>query len=251
MTRRPFRADISPVMITNRSLRFAFCALLLLAPLAALSAQEMMDSDEGFYITAAYSAALAGEREFLDQNNTVVAGTGLGFLGGRFGVGYRIAGFRPEVSVGYRSAMVDSLKATKIMKQTSGGLVDNANEYLKKADISGTITSIDVAANVYYDIDTGSELSPYIGVGGGMSQVSAKVDELTQVEVEHYNDSAWALSIQAAAGIGFAVMDELTITLGYRLIGTMEAQFSRFTTSTAKTGMTLNHNVELGLRLSL
>ena len=101
-------------MITNRSLRFAFCALLLLAPLAALSAQEMddmMGSDEGFYISAAYSAALPGERDVLDPANTVSVGTEFGFLGGQFGVGYAIAGFRPEVSVGYRTASVDSRNA--------------------------------------------------------------------------------------------------------------------------------------------
>ena len=238
-------------MITNRSLRFAFCALLLLAPLAALSAQEMMESDEGFYITAAYSAALAGEREFLDQDNTVVAGTGLGFLGGRIGVGYTIAGFRPEISAGYRSVMLDSLRVTKLNKVTTEAVLKPTNDALAKLDISGTVTSIDLAASVYYDIDTGTEFTPYIGIGGGMSQVTATVDEdIAGVDIEHYNDSAWALSFQAAAGIGFAVMDELTITLGYRLIGTMEAQFSRFTTSKAKTGMTLNHNVELGLRFS-
>ena len=40
------------------------------------------------------------------------------------------------------------------------------------AKISGSVTSIDLAASVYYDIDTGTEITPYIGVGGGMSQVT-------------------------------------------------------------------------------
>ena len=55
-------------MITNRSLRFALCALLLLAPLATLAAQEMQDDmmkdDGSFYITGAYSAALPAEETF-------------------------------------------------------------------------------------------------------------------------------------------------------------------------------------------
>ena len=45
-------------------------------------------------------------------------------------------------------------------------------------------------------------------------------------------------------------MDELTLTLGYRLIGTLESQFSKFETTKEKMGMTLNHTVELGLRYS-
>ena len=36
-------------------------------------------------------------------------GTEIGFLGGQIGVGYAIAGFRPEISVGYRTASVDSI----------------------------------------------------------------------------------------------------------------------------------------------
>jgi opacity protein-like surface antigen len=40
-----------------------------------------------------------------------------------------------------------------------------------------------------------------------------------------------ALAFQAAAGIGYAVMEDLTLTLGYRLIGTMEANFSKYDTT--------------------
>ena len=238
-------------MITNRSLRFAFCALLLLAPLATLSAQEMddmMGSDEGFYISAAYSAALPGERDLIQGNDTIAAGTEFGFLGGRFGVGYMIAGFRPEVSAGYRSATVNSLKVTK--SDLTAPAVELLNKTLADADISGTITSIDLAASVYYDIDTGTEVSAYIGAGGGMSQVSVKAENVGSFVVSQYNDSAWALSFQGAAGIGYAVTEDLTLTLGYRLIGTMEANFSKYETNKAKTGMTLNHNGELGLRFS-
>jgi hypothetical protein len=59
-------------MIATRSLRFALCALLLLAPLATLAAQEMQDDmmkdDGSFYISGAYSAALPpGERDIIDE----------------------------------------------------------------------------------------------------------------------------------------------------------------------------------------
>ena len=107
-----------------------------------------------------------------------------------------------------------------------------------------------MAANVYYDIDTGTEITPYIGVGGGVSNVSFKFKETLTPREYEVEDSVMALAFQAAAGIGYAVMDELTLTLGYRLIGTLESQFSKFETSKEKMGMTLNHTVELGLRYS-
>ena len=203
-------------MITNRSLRFALCALLLLAPLATLAAQEMQDDmmmkdDGSFYVTAAYGVALPADRKI--DNETI--STDLGFLGGQIGVGYSIFGFRPELSVGYRMANI-------------------------KDQDDQSVTTMDVIASVYYDVDTGSEITPYIGVGGGISNVTVKQAE---------NKSVLALAFQAAAGIGYAVTEDLTLTLGYRLTGAMDADFPK--DKGGKTlKMALGHHVELGIRYS-
>ena len=243
-------------MITNRSLRFALCACLLLAPLATLAAQEMHDdmmgNDEGFYITAAYGVALPAEREILDASDTLGVGTQIGFLGGQIGVGYAIAGFRPEISFGYRTVSIESLKFKKIRGATADAVLKPFNDALakEKSKITGTVTSLDVAANVYYDIDTGTEITPYIGVGGGVSNVSFKFKETLTPREYEVEDSVMALAFQAAAGIGYAVMEDLTLALGYRLTGTAEAKFSKYDTSKSKMGLTLVHNVELGIRYS-
>jgi OOP family OmpA-OmpF porin len=245
-------------MATSRSLLFTLCACVLLGPLATLVAQEMqemqddtMTDDGSFYISGAYSAALPGERDVFDESNRVSDGTGFGLLGGQIGVGYAIAGFRPEISVGYRMASVNSLKAKKL-GSTADADLKSINDMLAEAgpQVAGSVVSVDLAAGVYYDIDTGTAVTPYIGVGGGMSQVTVKVKQTLTPLVPDHDDSLWALSFQAAAGIGYAVMDELTLTLGYRLIGTLEGNFSKYDTSKTKMGMTLNHNVELGVRYS-
>ena len=202
-------------MITNRSLRFALCALLLLAPLATLAAQDadMMKDDGSFYVSAAYGVALPAEREIGDDK----VSTDLGFLGGRVGVGYSIFGFRPELSAGYRLATI------------------------KDSDGKDSVTSMDLIASVYYDVDTGSEIIPYIGVGGGVSNVTVKQADDPK--------SVLALAFQAAAGIGYAVTEDLTLTLGYRLTGAMDADFPKDKGGeTLK--MALGHNVELGIRYS-
>ena len=203
-------------MITNRSLRFALCACLLLAPLATLAAQEMQDdmmgNDEGLYITAAYGVAVPADREI--DGETV--STDLGFLGGRVGVGYSIFGFRPELSAGYRLATI------------------------KDSDGKDSVTTMDLIASVYYDVDTGSEIIPYIGVGGGISNVTVK-------QAPSKPKSVLALSFQGAAGIGYALTEDLTLTLGYRLTGTTDADFPD-KGGTLK--MALGHNVELGIRYS-
>jgi opacity protein-like surface antigen len=215
---------------------------------------DMMKDDGSFYITGAYSAALPGERDLSDESTKSRAGVGteIGFLGGQIGVGYAIAGFRPEISVGYRTASVDSLMLKEVGGSTAEADLKPFNDALAKggAQISGSVTSIDLAASVYYDIDTGTEITPYIGVGGGMSHVTVNVKQTVTALYPDHEDYLWALSFQAAAGIGYAVMEDLTVTLGYRLIGTLEGNFSEYDTSKRKTGMTLNHNVELGLRYS-
>ena len=201
-------------MITNRSLRFALCALLLLAPLATLAAQDadMMKDDGSFYVSAAYGVALPADREI--GKKTV--STDLGFLGGQIGVGYSIFGFRPELAAGYRMATIEG---------TEG---------------KDSVTSMDLIASVYYDVDTGIQITPYIGVGGGISNVTVK-------QATSKPKSVLALSFQGAAGIGYALTEDLTLTLGYRLTGTLDAEFPD-KGGTLK--MALGHNVELGIRYS-
>ena len=201
-------------MITNRSLRFALCALLLLAPLATLAAQETSDdmtgNDDGFYVRASYAVALPASHKI----GTTTHDTELGLLGGQLGFGYAVFGLRPEVSAGYRTATIEN----------SGG--------------KGSISSLDVIGSVYYDTD--GEISLYIGVGGGISSITVKEN------AEDTGVSAVAPAFQAAAGLGYALTEDLTITLGYRLTGTLEADFK----DKGKQETTLGHNVEIGIRYS-
>ena len=53
--------------------------------------------------------------------------------------------------------------------------MNQADRFFERSSGRRHQRSIDLAAGVYYDIDTGTEITPYIGVGGGMSQVSVKV----------------------------------------------------------------------------
>lgn len=232
-------------------LRFALCAVLLLAPLAALSAQEpaaqemedMTMGDEGsFFVSAAASPRFGAERDVFDAMDTVSVGTGIGILGGRIGAGYAIAEFRPEISVGYHTAPVRSLTVEKIDGSTASEDLEPLNDALAEGGdrIAGVLTSVDLAAGVSYDIDTGTEITPYVGVGGGVSYVVVTYREnLTPRELD-LTDTPLALSLQGAVGIGYAVLEDLTLTFGYRLTVTLE--------SADRMGMAVNHDIELGLR---
>ena len=201
--------------MTIRILHFVLCACLLLAAVGILAAQDMddgaMKDDGSFSVGAGYGVALPADRKIDDRTIS----TDPGFVSGRFGVGYTIFGFRPELAVGYRMANV-------------------------KGQDEQYVTAIDLIASVYYDIDTGSQVVPYAGIGGGTSYVTVK---------EGNTKTVWAIAFQGAAGIGYALTEDLSLTLGYRLAGTMDADFAdEDGGGTLK--MAFGHNVELGIRYS-
>ena len=209
-------------MNTNRGLRFALCAGLLLAPLATLPAQDMgMGGDDGFYASVNYGVTLPADLTF----GTDAFKTDIGFLGGRLSVGYAIFGFRPELSGGYRVATIQKDTAD------SKGTGTNRN-----------VTSIDAIASVYYDVDTGTPLTPYVGAGGGMSMITIRRGETANAP------SAWAIAFQGAAGVGYDLTDSLTATLGYRLTGTLETEFTLADKTKEKLKLALGHHGEVGLR---
>ena len=237
--------------MTYPRLRIALCALLLAAPLATVAAGGIGD----VYASLNYDVAFSGERGV-----TVGAGAGaveanietdFGFLGAQLGIGYAISGFRPEVYAAYRRAPISGAALTKLAGMPILA-AHKRNTDLDKVTWDGSsISSLDAGFGIHYDIDTGTPILPYLGVAGGVSNVTVALgdkasmaQELQPLDLEQ-TDSAWALGFQGNAGFGFAASDDLVVTLGYRLTGTAEAELA---TSKAKLNLALVHNGEVGLR---
>lgn len=195
-------------MSAHCGFRVAAGALLLLAPLANLAAQEMAEGG-GIYVSAAYGVALPADRT-IGQETLM---TEWSLLGGQAGVGLHLFGFRPELAAGYRLATVKDREEQ-------------------------TITAIDLIASVYYDLGIGILIAPYVGVGGGVSQSTVN---------QETSRSVLSPAFQGAAGIGFGLPGNLTLTVGYRLRGTMDAEIPD-TNELFKAGLT--HSLEVGLRYS-
>lgn len=229
-------------------------AVLLLAPLAAFAEGQsdypMMATADGMYVAASYGLALPGTTTLHvphgnDVQTDADAGTDWGLLGGRLGVGYSLSGFRPELAFGYRTAPITSVTLTKLAGATSGPALEGANKTLEDIDWDdSSISSLEVVASVYYDIETGTLVTPYVGVGAGASQISVTVIEDPAIDPYELSGSVWALAFQGAAGVGFYVLEGLTTSIGYRLTGTTEATFE----SDNKIALALGHHIELGIR---
>lgn len=232
-------------------------AVLLLAPLASFAEGQsdygMMGSDDGMYAAASYGLALPGTvtlhypQDEVQTNADV--GTDWGFIGGQLGVGYSISGFRPELAFGYRTAAIASVTLTTLADETGEDVLKPFNDTLEKVDWKdSSISFLDLVAAVYYDIHTGTPITPYIGAGAGASQITATVKGNTlpaQIEQIELSGSVWALAFQGAAGVGFHVFDGLTTSIGYRLTGTTEAMFD---SDNQKIALALGHHIELGIR---
>ena len=246
--------------MTHRRLRFALCALLVSAPLATLAADNHgMFSAGSFYASLNWDVAFSAQRELAGptpegsetENFIADIETGFGFLGAQIGVGYAISGFRPEVYGAYRRTPITGVTITKIGKNDEKA--DSAiNKGLDELDWAGSaVSSLDLGLGIHYDIDTGTPLLPYLGIAGGASNITltladAAVTRLTPLEPKvTKSESAWAFGFQGDAGIGYAVTDDLVVTLGYRLTGTTETELP---TSKTKLKLALIHNGELGLR---
>ena len=194
-------------------------------------------NDDGFFFTLSYGASFPADREFIRPDNaTLGAKSNVGWLGGRFSLGYAVFGFRPEVSVGYRTASV----ASATFEVAGSDRADALSE------VEGTVGSLDLAAGVYYGLDTGLGITPYLGGGAGMSLVTLTVHGHGAADVDT-DDSAWAFSFQGAAGIGVAVTERMSVTLGYRLTGTLEAK----TREQSTLALALIHSAELGFAVRL
>lgn len=239
--------------MTYPRVRIALCALLLTAPLATVAAGGIGD----VYASLNYDVAFSGERGVTVGTgvNAVEANieTGFGFLGAQLGIGYAISGFRPEVYAAYRRAPISGATLTKHPGFNAAALTA-ANNALERVDFAGSsISSLDAGFGVHYDIDTGTPILPYLGVAGGVSNVTVALGDKanTARELQSLNleqtDSAWALGFQGNAGIGYAASDDLVITLGYRLTGTAEAELTK-SAAKPKLNLALVHNGEVGLR---
>ena len=71
-----------------------------------------------------------------------------------------------------------------------------------------------VMLNAYYDIDTGSKFTPYIGGGIGVAKLKGKVSYDEETDSVKNDSFAW----QLGAGVSYAMTDNLSLDAGYRYV---------------------------------
>ncbi len=71
--------------------------------------------------------------------------------------------------------------------------------------------------NAYYDIDTGTKFTPYVGAGIGIAHIKAQGNvDFNGERVSDFSKSKNNFAWQIGAGAAYAVTDNVSVDLGYR-----------------------------------
>ena len=118
--------------------------------------------------------------------------------GGSFAYGVKANDVRAELEVNLKQ---DAEKKVS-------GLDEDGDAYSQKL----TVENQSVMLNAYYDINTGSKLTPYVGGGIGIAHLKGSIKEDGLTESKSKTNFAW----QIGAGVSYALTDNVAIDAGYR-----------------------------------
>ncbi len=176
-----------------------------------------------------------------------------GTFGGGVAIGYNFKKFNLPIR-----AELEFSTFTPVKKSKTYDLLGGGSGIDLKVTTKSSITAL--FANAYYDINTGTAFTPYVGAGLGVAWNSLSLDNLTLavpgtgsfggVGVSNKTTAQFAWNV--GAGVAYAFTDNISVDLGYRY-----AQFGKGKTKTVigmydikSTRPTAMHQFVLGLRVT-
>jgi opacity protein-like surface antigen len=154
-----------------------------------------------------------------------------GALGMRFG-----EGFRAEIEASYQR-----FNAGDVVYDKPGPAIHH--------DGNGRQTATYVLGNVWYDFVSFSAIRPYAGGGVGVAFVNQHIDQPDNTLGPSGNDTVFAF--QAGAGVNFALAEWVSLDIGYRFRGIMQADIKGQLAGDVHSGQDIySHNIIAGLTLN-
>lgn len=169
-----------------------------------------------------------------------------------FDAGYAVAGavgysfkapwgaFRLEEEISYRENGLDAVN----ISSTSGGSVIFPS--LGTFALGGNITTLGFITNGWFDFDTGSKWVPFIGGGVGGANIDLDITSVGGSS-RIFNQSDTVLAAQLGTGVGYRVNARSTLSLAYRVFGTMTPKFGNGTETIEYNYM--NHSAMIGVAI--
>lgn len=226
-------------------------ALLSVPAVATFSQSAMMMESSGVYVNVGGALTLVPgltkvPYDKLDPEPVHKDGKNtnwdfdLGF-GADGALGYDFGSFRADAEFTYLTA-----KAVFDVDKTQRRENDD------KAD--DTLTVLAATANAWYDLDTGTAWSPYIGIGVGAANVQVKLATGEETGDVYFEGNGWGFAYQAGVGVAVEVLTGFSLVGGYQFFGTLQTKVTDQGDSTAATDdLTVSptlmaHGVHLGMR---
>ena len=117
--------------------------------------------------------------------------------------------------------------------------------YVKDLRANGTaeLESQSLFLNAYYDIDTRTKFTPYVGGGIGYAKIEGSMSMPGMNISEDDTNFAW----QLGAGVAYAVNKNISVDFGYRYTGMGDLTANVYPTETFKIDVD-SHKLLLGVR---
>ena len=220
-------------------------ALLSVSTVATFSQSPMMMETTGIYVSVGGGLAiLPGTTDTPhskifphrdDDDDKASWDFDLGF-GVDAALGYDFGVFRADVEFAYLSAKA----LFDVDKNDRRGTDEEADD---------TLSVLAATANAWYDLDTGTAWTPYIGIGVGGTNVSVQLAQDTD-EDPYFDGTGWGFAYQAGVGVAFEVLSGFSLTAGYQFFGTLETEITHDGDATDHTvsPTLMAHGVQLGMR---
>ncbi len=243
---------------TVRPLAAAMTACLCLVATGATA-------DQGFYIGLGAGLWFSGDSDARGHPSEIYSppfdATGTHDQGTAFSgaVGYRFAeGLRVEGELSYRESDLDeftvrepgSLAALLPPDQRQNPAALDSLRGMRPID--GDVSAVSLMANLYYDVDLGPGLKPYVGGGVGLSRISVTVGSSGR-QLTDDDDTVFAYQLGAGLGYQLGGSDDrpVTVSLDYRYYATADPTFRGSVSGMPfDTGASGNY-VGVGLRFGL
>ena len=221
-------------------------ALLSVSTVATFSQSPMMMETTGIYVSVGGGLAIlpgttdTPHSKIFPHRDTTDGDKASWDFDLGFGVdaalGYDFGVFRADVEFAYLSAKA----LFDVDKNDRRGTDEEADD---------TLSVLAATANAWYDLDTGTAWTPYIGIGVGGTNVSVQLAQDTD-EDPYFDGTGWGFAYQAGVGVAFEVLSGFSLTAGYQFFGTLETEITHDGDDTDHTvsPTLMAHGVQLGMR---
>jgi len=178
----------------------------------------LLQAEESFYVSGGLGMAYAADAD-IDVAGATEVESDLGYMV-RGAIGHQFeGGFRLETEASLRSNGIDKINGV---------------------DATGDVDIQAVMVNAIFDIDTQSNMKPYIGLGGGAAAVT--YDGVNVATDTGDTAHAWQLML----GLGFEMDPNTTLSVGYRYFDVGEVEIGNFNMDVDHA----SHDFEVGMRFN-